>query len=114
MAEARTEEEVGPGRSVVDRRHRERHFGPREYIRVALILGIITLFEVWVYYIEGLRDVLVPILLICSALKFTMVVLYFMHLRFDNRSFAVLFLGGMALALTVFAVVLIMFGAFSG
>jgi cytochrome c oxidase subunit 4 len=97
----------------VRRGRRERHFGPREYVRVAAILGLITLLEVWIYYIDALEDVLVPSLLLFSALKFSLVVLYFMHLRFDSRSFATLFLTGMSLALTVFVIVLLSFGVFT-
>jgi cytochrome c oxidase subunit 4 len=92
---------------------RERHFGPREYIRVALILGVITMLEVGIYYVPSLEGVLVPSLLVMSALKFSLVVLYFMHLRFDSRSFATLFLTGLSLALTVFVIVLLTFGVFS-
>jgi cytochrome c oxidase subunit IV len=96
------------------RRTRPRHFGPREYVRVAAILFVVTMAEVWIYYVESLRSLLVPFLLAMSALKFSLVVLYFMHLRFDSRSFATLFLTGLSLALTVFVIVLLTFGVFSG
>lgn len=95
------------------RRARERHLGPREYVRVAAILFVITMAEVWIYYIDFLRPLLIPLLLAFSALKFALVVLYFMHLRFDSRSFATLFLTGLSLALTVFVIVLLSFGVFS-
>ncbi|MBI4259946.1 MAG: cytochrome C oxidase subunit IV family protein [Actinobacteria bacterium] len=90
------------------------HPGPRAYVRIAVILGVITLAEVWIYYVDSLRFLLVPFLLAFSALKFSLVVLYFMHLRFDSRSFAALFVAGLALALTVFVVVLLIFGTFAG
>jgi cytochrome c oxidase subunit IV len=112
MAE-RIEPVAAEGSARVRRGRRERHFGPREYIRVAAILGLITVLEVWIYYVDALEDVLVPLLLVFSALKFSLVVLYFMHLRFDSRSFATLFLTGMSLALTVFVIVLLTFGVFS-
>ncbi len=41
-----------------------------------------------------------------SATKFLFVVLWFMHLKFDNRLFSILFGGGFALALTILAVAL--------
>jgi cytochrome c oxidase subunit 4 len=110
----RTEVLESERRSLRTRRTKRRHFGQSEYLRVAAILGVITLLEVWIYYVESLRGILIPALLGFSALKFTLVVLYFMHLRFDSRSFAILFLTGMSLALTVYVLVLLMFGVFSG
>ena len=60
------------------------HPTPAEYVNIGLILGLITGIEVIVYYIDAIRGALVPILLILSAVKFTLVVMWFMHLRFDN------------------------------
>ena len=38
--------------------HGGRHPGPKEYIRIAIILAAITAAEVAVYYIEGFKDCL--------------------------------------------------------
>jgi hypothetical protein len=38
--------------------------------------------------------------------KFSLVVLWFMHLKFDSRLFSQFFAGGLLLALTIFAVAL--------
>ncbi len=46
-------------------------------------------------------------------LKFLLVVLWFMHLRFDDRRYARFFVLGIAGASTLYLVVLLMFGAFS-
>ena len=62
------------------------------------------------YYIDALDDVLIPILIVLSALKFSMVVMWFMHLRFDNRLFSGLFVGGLMLAAALFVVVLATLG----
>ena len=80
-----------------------------EYIKVALFLAVITAAEVGVYYVEQLEDFLVPILLGFAVIKFAMVVLWFMHLRFDSRIFRRLFAIGLLLALFVYAVVLATF-----
>ncbi len=61
------------------------HPGPAQYVRIAVVLFLITLVEVAIYYIGPLRGVLVPMLLFFSLVKFVLVVLWFMHLRFDTR-----------------------------
>ncbi len=73
------------------------HPGPLEYVKIGLILAVITAVEVGIYYIEAIEDALVPILIVLSALKFTLVVMWFMHLRFDSRLFSWLFVGGLVL-----------------
>ena len=86
------------------------HPGPLEYIKIGLILAAITAVEVGIYYIEAIEDVLVPILIVLSALKFTLVVLWFMHLRFDNRLFSWLLAGGLMLAVMLMVIVLATLG----
>ena len=82
------------------------HPSELEYIKVALVLAAITLAEVLIYYVEALEGLLVPILLLFSAVKFAMVVLWFMHLRFDSRLFRRLFVTGMMLAGFCYLIVL--------
>jgi cytochrome c oxidase subunit 4 len=93
--------------------HVGRHPGPKEYIRIAIILAVITAFEVVVYYLEGAQDYLIPILFFFSFIKFTLVVLWFMHLKFDSRTYARFFVMGLAGAITLFLVVLLIFQVFS-
>jgi cytochrome c oxidase subunit 4 len=81
------------------------HPEPYQYVIIGIILAGITAFEVMLYYIEGLNfELLVVVLLALSALKFFIVVGFFMHLRFDAKLFSVLFFGGLALAIAVFTV----------
>lgn len=63
------------------------HQHPSEmtYIKVAIILSIITIVEVAIWYIESVASILVPALVILSLIKFVMVLAYFMHLKFDDR-----------------------------
>jgi cytochrome c oxidase subunit IV len=91
-----------------------RHPSPKEYIRIAIILAVITGAEVGVYYLGLSRGLLIPLLFGFSALKFALVVLWFMHLRFDSRTYARFFLLGLAGATTLYIVVLLTFRAFSG
>ena len=110
MAETHLEEQE----SVPSARpHGGRHPSPKEYIRIAVILAAITAAEVVVYYIEGVQEFLVPILFAFSALKFALVVLWFMHLKFDSKTYARFFLMGLAGAITLFIVVLLTFQVWS-
>jgi cytochrome c oxidase subunit 4 len=85
------------------------HPGQAEYVRIAVVLAIITGAEVAVYYQPSLRPVLVPILLVMSVCKFSLVAMFFMHLRFDNRLFSMVFSGPLALAFAVMIALLSMF-----
>ena len=82
------------------------HPGPFEYIKVAAVLAAVTAAEVAVYYMSGLKSVMVPVLVSMSAVKFGLVGLYFMHLKFDTRLFRRLFAMGIVLAIIVYSVVL--------
>lgn len=90
--------------------HTERHPGPLEYAQIGVVLAIITALEVALYYIEVGRTLLVATLLVMSGIKFALVVLWFMHLKFDNRLFSSLFVLGFLLALSLFAVALATIG----
>ena len=87
----------------------EHHPGPKAYVGVAIVLAIITALEVAIYYIPSLASFLVAFLLVFSAIKFFLVIMWFMHLRFDSRIFRRLFLTGLVLAMIVFFIVLITF-----
>jgi cytochrome c oxidase subunit 4 len=76
-------------------------FTTKNYIVVALILGAITGLEVAISYVD-IGAVFIPLLLILMAIKFFTVVLYFMHLKFDNRLFSLLFYMGLGLAPAVY------------
>ena len=68
------------------------------YWMIGAVLGIITAVEVAVFYIPALSAVLVPVLLTLSAAKFILVVMFFMHLRFDSPVLTALFMAGLVLA----------------
>ena len=83
--------------------HEVGHPGERTYIEVAVILALITLVEVVIYYIDWMRenDVLVPALLLLSAVKFATVVGFFMHLKFDDKRFLWIFASGLVIAFSI-------------
>ena len=91
-----------------------RHPSPKEYVRIAVVLAVVTAIEVGIYYAEISRALLIPALLILAAIKFVLVVLWYMHLRFDSRTYARFFMIGLAGAVTLFLLVLLMFRTFSG
>lgn len=68
------------------------------YWMIGIVLAIITAVEVAVFYIPAVGGVLVPVLLTLSAAKFAMVVMFFMHLKFDSKIFSGVFLAGLVLA----------------
>ena len=94
--------------------HVARHPSPKEYVRIAIILAIITAAEVAIYYVEAIEDLLIPLLFLFALIKFTLVVLWFMHLRFDSRTYARFFMMGLAGAITLFLIVLLTFRVFAG
>lgn len=83
-----------------------------QYKWVALILTIITILEVWAYYIPAFvaSRLFVPSLLIMSAAKFAIVVLFYMHLKYDHRLFRALFTGPLIIAITTVIALLFLFG----
>lgn len=74
------------------------HPGAREYIIIAAILSVITGVEVAVYYMDALRPILPHTLIVLSATKFALVVMFYMHLKFDHKIFTGMFLFGLATA----------------
>jgi cytochrome c oxidase subunit 4 len=87
----------------------------REYKWVALILTLITVVEVWIYYTPFSKSALfVPALLIMSAVKFGIVVLFYMHLKYDHKLFKALFTGPLMIAMATLISLLFLFGKFSG
>jgi cytochrome c oxidase subunit IV len=94
--------------------HVARHPSPKEYVRIAIILGIVTAAEVAIYYLKAVGDLLIPLLFLFALIKFTLVVLWFMHLRFDSRTYARFFVMGLAGAITLFLIVLLTFRVFAG
>ena len=81
------------------------------YIKIALILAAITALEVSTYYVD-FGPLFMPALMAMMVVKFTMVVSYFMHLKFDNRIFSFLFYVGLGLALFVYIAALATFKFF--
>lgn len=67
------------------------------YWMIGGILAILTAMEVAAFYME-LGSLEAPFLLILSAAKFALVVMFFMHLKFDSKIFTGLLSAGLVLA----------------
>jgi len=82
------------------------------YKWVALILAAITALEVWIYYIPSFTatKLFVPVLLALSAIKFTIVVMFYMHLKYDAKLFRALFVAPLVLASFIIVGLLFLFG----
>ena len=92
--------------------HSENHgMSDAGYIRIAAILAAITALEVSTVYVD-FGPLFLPALLIMMVVKFIMVVSYFMHLKFDNKLFSLMFYAGLVLAVGVYAAFLATFKFF--
>ena len=88
------------------------HPGWSIYWKIATILTLITVAEVWAYYIPSFvaSRAFVPSLLIMSAVKFAIVVMFYMHLKYDHKLFRALFTGPLIIAATTLIALLFLFG----
>jgi cytochrome c oxidase subunit IV len=82
------------------------------YLKVAAILTLITAVEVWAYYVPAWVNswVFIPSLLIMSVAKFAIVVLFYMHLRYDHKLFKALFTGPLIIAIATILALMFLFG----
>jgi cytochrome c oxidase subunit 4 len=84
------------------------HPTPRQYVFIAVVLVIITGFEVGAYYLKNQvnSNLLIVVLATMAAVKFFLVVSWYMHLRTDLKIFRRAFVGGLLLAAAVYMVML--------
>ena len=90
---------------------RTHHPPVRTYLIVAAVLAVITAVEVTVFYITIMARYLAPILIVLSAAKFSLVVMFFMNLKSDHRAFTGLFVGPLAVAVLITLALMTLFGA---
>jgi len=90
----------------------EQHATIRTYVIVAAILTTVTGLEFGVIYVRRLAPVLLPLLLTLSAGKFALVVMFFMHLRYESRVLTFLFVAPLVLATLLAVAVMTLTGDF--
>ncbi len=90
--------------------HVHEHPSWKQYKWVALWLTLITVFEVWIYYTSFKETpYYVPLLLVLSATKFAIVVLFYMHLKYDHKLFKALFTGPLIIAVCTLLALMFLF-----
>jgi cytochrome c oxidase subunit IV len=86
------------------------HPTPGLYLKVAVVLFVLTALEVLG---AGLRPVIEPIvvelLIVLSAAKFVLVAMFYMHLKQDPRLLANLFVMPLLIAAVIIAALIILF-----
>jgi cytochrome c oxidase subunit 4 len=91
------------------------HPTPRQYVLIAVVLVIITGIEVGTSYLDGdiNSTLLIVMLAVMAAIKFFLVVSWYMHLRTDLHIFRRAFVVGLLLAGAVYMVLLTTLHAFN-
>lgn len=96
--------------------HDDEHHHPSdwEYIKIAIILAVLTAIEVAMYFLEDSlnRATLFIGLTVLMIIKFVMVIAYFMHLKYDTPWFRRVFVAGLVLAMAVYAIFFFAFDYF--
>jgi cytochrome c oxidase subunit 4 len=105
-AEAATDTEVVPDPHAT---HERTHPPDSEYIKVFLLLAVITAAEVATYYFDFETGILLGLLIPMMIAKFAIVAMFFMHLRYDSKVFSAAFVFGLMLAGGVYIVALATF-----
>ena len=91
------------------------HHGPTDltFVKTAAVLAVLTAFEVWLSYSGLSASIFVPLLLVVMVIKFFVVVLVFMHVKYDAKIFGRLFYMGLGLDVAVYIGTLLAFHFFT-
>ena len=84
----------------------------KTYVIVGVILMAITGIEVAAYYTPAWEQsrIYVPSMLFLSTLKFVIVVMFYMHLKYDHKLFRALFTGPLVIAALTLVALMFLFG----
>ncbi len=98
--------------------HEHAHPGPALYLRVAVILFVMTALEVLAFEVSHrpgmplhalVQPLLNEILIILSAAKFALVAMFYMHLKQDSKIFSGLFVFPLIIAAVLIVALLLLF-----
>jgi len=78
---------------------------PVNYLGIFILLAVLTLVETLVSYLQQ-TAIKFPVLIALSLVKAVLVLLYFMHLKFDSRIFSYLFMAGCLLSIPLILVMI--------
>jgi cytochrome c oxidase subunit 4 len=89
------------------------HPGAKTYFWIFVILFALTALEIALFYLETweyvARGLAVPLLIFLSTVKFVLVVMFYMHLKFDSRVFTGVFGFGLALGALVIGSLILLY-----
>lgn len=78
---------------------------PVTYLGIFIMLAVLTLVETLASYLQQ-TSIKFPVLIAVSLVKAVLVLLYFMHLKFDSRIFSYLFIAGCVLSIPLILVMM--------
>ena len=88
------------------------HPTPMAYMKIAIILAVVTFIEWAIFFAPESMDFLkLTVFSVLSVLKFALVAMFYMHLKFDEKLFSMFFVGGLMLASGVIIALLVLFQA---
>jgi len=76
------------------------------YLYIFIALAVFTLIETLVSYVQQ-EAIKFPTLVILSLVKVLLVLLYFMHLKFDSKVYRYLFIAGCVLSIPLILIITI-------
>ncbi len=82
---------------------------PMRYVQIGIALAVITVLELAASLWLELGDALIPALIVMSAIKFYIVVAFYMHLHFESALLMRLFMGSFALGSLVLLALITLF-----
>lgn len=92
----------------------DRSATPFFYTIIGVLLGALTVVEVWFFTIDDSFGALfVPVMLLLALVKFIIVVAFYMHLRFDKNLLTLVFASGFIIAVSIFVIMLNIQGQFA-
>lgn len=98
--------------------HEHAHPGPALYLRIAVILFVMTALEVLAFEVSHrtgwplhalVEPLLNPILVILSAAKFALVAMFYMHLKSDGKLLSGIFVFPILLAIALVLALIALF-----
>jgi cytochrome c oxidase subunit IV len=97
-------------REVMHDQHTHPVGATKTYWVIGIILTVVTFIEISAYFYEDWYGVFAtPTVLIVSLFKFVLVVMFYMHLKYDSKIFTGVFVFPMALATLVIGSLILLY-----
>ncbi len=83
------------------------------YLAVAAVLTVLTVLEVGIFFVPAFKPILAPTLIVLSAGKFVLVVMFYMHLKTDHPLFTWIFSVPLLIASAMILALMFLLGVFA-